>query len=108
MNVISRRAILEAGLRHPDAESALTAWYKAATQARWESLHDVQAVLPFTDQVECCLVFNVGGNKYRLICRVSYANPWTNGTLWVKHFLTHAEYDKQKWKKDCLKGRAQP
>ncbi len=62
MNVISRRAILEAGMRHPDAESALTAWYKAARQARWENLHDVQAVLTFTDQVECCLVFNVCGN----------------------------------------------
>jgi len=108
VNVISRRAILDAGMRHPDAESALTAWYKAARQARWESLHEVHAALPFTDQVECCLVFNVCGNKYRLICRMSYANPWTNGTLWVKHFLTHAEYDKQKWKKDCLKGRAQP
>jgi hypothetical protein len=46
VNVISRHAILDAGMRHPDAESALTAWYKAARQARWESLHEVQAVLP--------------------------------------------------------------
>ena len=70
MNVISRRTIVDAGMRHPDAESALAAWYKVARQDRWESLHDVQAVLPFTDQVDCCLVFNVCGNKYRLICRV--------------------------------------
>ncbi len=84
------------------AESALTAWYKVARQARWESPHDIPSGLPFTGHVHCCLVFNMGGNKYRLICRVSYANQWTNGTLWVKHFLAHAEYDKQKWKKDCL------
>jgi mRNA-degrading endonuclease HigB of HigAB toxin-antitoxin module len=43
VNVISRHAILDAGMRHPDAESALTVWYKAARQARWESLHEVRA-----------------------------------------------------------------
>ena len=38
---------------------------------------------------------------FRLICRVRYANRWTDGTLLVKHFLTHSEYDKNKWCKDC-------
>jgi mRNA-degrading endonuclease HigB of HigAB toxin-antitoxin module len=54
-----------------------------------------------TSQVDCCLVFNIRGNHYRLICRVSYANPWTSGTFYLKHFLTHAEYDEDRWKKDC-------
>jgi hypothetical protein len=42
------------------------------------------------------------GNDYRLICRMTYANDWTAGTLLVKHFLTHAQYDKRAWCKDCL------
>jgi len=39
-------------------------------------------------------VFNIRGNNYRLICGVAYANRWVKGTLFVKLFLTHAEYDK--------------
>lgn len=102
MNVIAIRTIREAARQHPDADSALMAWYKIAAKMRWGSLQDVRVTLPYTDQVDCCLVFNICGNNYRLICRVSYANPWTNGTLWVKHFLTHAEYDKNRWRKDCV------
>ncbi len=48
------------------------------------------------DQVGSCLVFNIRGNG--LICRVAYANQCVKGTLFVKHFLTHAEYDKDAWK----------
>ena len=47
------------------------------------------------------LVFNIRGNNYRLICGVAYANHWVKGTLFVKHFLPHAEYDKDAWKRDC-------
>jgi mRNA interferase HigB len=61
----------------------------------------VRSVYPAADQVECCLVFDVKGNKHRLIWRVTYANQWQRGTLLVKHFLTHADYDKNDWKEDC-------
>ena len=49
---------------------------------------------PTADQVGQYLVFNVRGNTYRLIVKVSYANEWVQGTLFVKHFLTHAECGK--------------
>jgi mRNA interferase HigB len=56
-----------------------------------------------------CLVFDVRGNNYRLIATVAWARkvvgsgpPKTiNGTLYIKHFLTHAEYDKDDWKGCC-------
>ena len=51
--------------------------------------------------IEEQVVFNVCSTKYRFILKVSYANQWTNGTLFVKHLLTHAEYNKDRWKKDC-------
>lgn len=101
MNVISRRTIAQAIQAHPDAADWLTKWWQNANRERWGSLADVRSVYPATDQVGGCLVLNVRGNRYRLIVRVSYANPWSNGTLFVKHFLTHAEYDKGQWKKDC-------
>ena len=72
-----------------------------AGRARWQDLHDVRSDYPSADQVNCCLVFNARGHKYRLVVRVTYANQWQRGTLLVKHFLTHAEYDKEGWKQDC-------
>jgi mRNA interferase HigB len=101
MHVISRPAIRRAFQRHPDAAGWLADWWQNACRERWESLHEVRAVYPAADQVDCCLVFDALGNRYRLIVRVSYANEWTRGTLLVKHFLTHAEYDKDRWRKDC-------
>lgn len=101
MHIISRPAIRAAAKRHPDAAAWLDNWWKVAGGELWESLSDVRAVYPATDQVGCCLVFDVRGNKYRLICRVIWANEWQRGTLFVKNFLTHAEYDKNFWKDDC-------
>lgn len=103
MNVISRQAIRDAKRRHADASDWLEAWRKAARHAQWENLQDVRATYPATDQVGGCLVFDVCGNKYRFIVGVRYADAEEErgGTLFVKHFLTHAEYDKNRWKGDC-------
>jgi mRNA interferase HigB len=102
MHIIARPAIETAKKRHPKARGWLDAWWGLASKAAWSSLDEVREAYPWVDQVGQCLVFNACGNDYRLICRASYANRWTDGTLLVKHFLTHAEYDKRKWKKDCI------
>lgn len=101
MHVISRPKIRKAIQEFPDAEKWLAAWWARSTKIRWEKLGDVRSDYASVDQVARCLVFNVCGNKYRLIVKVSYANKWLQGTLFVKHFLTHADYDKNAWKKDC-------
>jgi len=101
MHVISRPAIAEALSRRPDAAGWLESWWSLASKALWGSLHDVRALYPSADSVGRCLVFDACGNKYRLIVAVKYADDAQRGTLWVKHFLTHAKYDKQPWKKDC-------
>jgi mRNA interferase HigB len=103
MHVISRPAILAASRRHPDAAAWLSQWWTVASRRQWRNLRDVRDQYPATDQVGGCLIFNVRGNTYRLICRITYANQWQHGTLLVKHFLTHADYDKDEWKKDCAK-----
>ena len=101
MHIIARPAIDRAIRRHPNAAPWLRRWWKVASLQQWQNLQAVRTAYPATDQVHCCIVFNVKGNKYRLICRVTYANPWQRGTLLVKHFLSHAEYDKEDWKEDC-------
>src|SRR3954471_806275 len=101
MHVLSRPAINDAISQHPDAAGWLNQWWKRAGSAHWEHLLAVRVDYQSVDQVGRCLIFNVRGNKYRLVVGVQYANPWTQGSLFVKHFLTHTQYDHGAWKKDC-------
>ena len=98
VNVISRQAIRKAQRQHPDATEWLENWWLVAKTARWRSLRDARVPYPATDQVGQGLVFNVRGNKYRFIVGVRYATEERGGTLFIKQFLTHAEYDKGSWK----------
>jgi mRNA interferase HigB len=101
VNIISRPAIRRAQLAHPDAAEWLESWWQVAKAAQWQNLSDVRVPYPATDQVGGCLVFNVRGKRYRFIVGVRYAASDRGGTLFVKHFLTHAEYNNDAWKKDC-------
>ena len=71
MRVLSRRTIQEFVEGHSRAEPALDTWYRAALSADWGSLVDVQQVYPHADLVGKCTVFNIHGNRYRLIARVN-------------------------------------
>jgi mRNA interferase HigB len=94
MHVISRKRLREFWDVHPDAETPLRAWHKLARQEDWQTFADVRAVFPHADQVGKLTVFNIGGNKYRLIAAIHF----NRGKVYVRHVLTHAEYDQGKWK----------
>lgn len=100
MHVLARPALAAFAARHPQAGEWLDSWWKIASGAAWTGLSDVRRVYPSVDQVGGCLVFNKG-NDFRLIVGVSYAGRHTRGTLFIKEFLTHAEYDRGKWKRRC-------
>lgn len=97
MNVISRRKIREAIQRHPNCAGWLNRWWNSAKKAEWTSLDDVRVTYASADQVGKRLIFDAT-DGHRLIVGVSYANEQGKGALFIKGFLTHAEYDKQKWK----------
>lgn len=101
MHVIARPTLEAAATLHPDVASWLHAWWTIATKAEWQRLEHVRAQYAAADQVNRCLIFDVRGNNYRLICRVTWADRWQRGTLLIKHFLTHAEYDRGRWRNDC-------
>jgi mRNA interferase HigB len=101
MHVIARPTIRAFCAKHADARDWLENWWRIASKARWQKLEDVRRIYQSADQAGSCLVFNCKGAAYRLIVRVSYANRHTRGTLLVKHFLTHAEYNKNNWKQSC-------
>ncbi len=97
MRVISLKLLREFWVKHPDAERPLRLWYKDAIQSAWHNLHEVRQTLPHADAVaadETLTVFNIGGNKYRLIARIRYDYQLVN----VRAVLTHSEYDAGKWR----------
>jgi mRNA interferase HigB len=96
MHVISYRQLREFSLKHADCLEALDNWYKIANQAAWSNLIEVQTVFPKAEAVSNFTVFNIKGNRYRLIVSIDYERQ----LIYVKYVLTHAEYDKEQWKND--------
>lgn len=95
MHVISRKKLKEAALRYPEIEPALDAWFRIAKRAFWQNLADVRRTFASADAVEKWTVFNIKGNKYRLITEINYRFR----RIYVRKVLTHAEYDQEKWKR---------
>ncbi len=94
MHVISKKALRQFWKLHPDAERPLRRWFDTADTAVWQSFADVRAVYAKADQVGRLTVFNIGGNKYRLITAIHY----NRAKVFVRYVLTHAEYDRGEWK----------
>ena len=98
MRIIARRALREFWEVHADAEQPLRAWYHDALRADWKSPADVKRMYASASIVgENRLVFNIGGNKYRLITRIRYATQ----KVFVLKVMTHSEYNEDKWKDEC-------
>ena len=94
MHVISRKALREFWERYPDSQAPLLRWHRIVTQSEFESFAELRTTFPSADLVGDLVVFNIGGNKYRLI--VSF--HFNRGKGYVRHLLTHGEYDRGAWK----------
>lgn len=99
MHVISNKSLREFWLSpgNLDAKKPLEAWCRVAKRSKWQSANDIKATYRSFDVVGDCGVFDIGGNKYRLIARMRYETQ----RVYVLKVMTHKEYDKDKWKKDC-------
>ena len=94
MHVITRRRLNEFAQEHPDCASSLAAWYRIVKHTDFDSLVDVRRIFPGADHVGRFTVFNIGGNKARLIAAIHYNRK----KVYIRHVLTHAEYDKGTWR----------
>lgn len=90
MHVTTRRRLAEFAQKHPDCAGALDHWYRIVRRGSFSSLADVRRVLPSAHQVGRFAVFNIGGNKVRLMAAVLYSR----NRLYIRWVLTHAEYDR--------------
>jgi len=96
MHVISKRKLQDFWIVHPRAKQPLDAWFRAAKRAEWESFQDVKKDFGQADLYDKFVIFDIGGNKYRLIAVIHY----DRGKVFIRQVLTHAEYDRGKWKDD--------
>ena len=94
MYIISRKMLREFWQRHPDSETALARWFKIVRQSEFGSVQDLRAIFPSADKIGDLVVFNIGGNKYRLIAAVHF----NRGKVYIRHVLTHEDYSTGTWK----------
>jgi mRNA interferase HigB len=95
MHVITRKRLNEFAEKHPDTKSALARWYAIMRKGRFLNFPQLREIFPHADQVGKFTVFNIGGNKVRLIAAVHY----NRNKIYIRHVLTHQEYDTGNWKK---------
>jgi mRNA interferase HigB len=94
VRIISERRVKEFVQRFSDAASALANWTTAVRASEWDNQADVKARFRDSDLVGDKTVFNIANNRYRLIAFVAFRTR----IAYIKHILTHAEYDKGNWK----------
>lgn len=91
MQIVSRRTLVTFWEKHPDAKMPLSNWFIAARVAEWKMSHDIRNDFRSVDFVgDNRVIFDVGGNKYRLIVHVSY----TYKSVLIKFVGTHVDYDR--------------
>jgi len=96
MRVISRKRLLEFAQLHADAGPPLDLWYRIAKRAEWKDLTEVQQSYGDAEYVPPKFtVFNIKGGHYRLIAVINYRRQM----MYVRHVLTHRDYDRKKWRK---------
>ncbi|MFA5806621.1 MAG: type II toxin-antitoxin system HigB family toxin [Melioribacteraceae bacterium] len=95
MRVISKKRLREFWLKHPDAEKPLQIWYSICKKETFENFSEIKNLFNSADLFDDKVIFNIGGNKFRLIASIQFKIK----TLFIKGVFTHQEYDRGKWKK---------
>jgi mRNA interferase HigB len=94
MRVISNKRLREFAEAFPDADEALQTWRKLIESTDFQGFNDLKNTFGAVDTYESKYIFDIRGNHYRIITGISFAMQ----ICYIKDILTHAEYDKGKWK----------
>ncbi len=94
MDIIRQDRLIEFAQKHPNTRSSLNRWHRLMQDGDFRSLEELRSVFPHADRVGNLTVFNIAGNSARLITYIFYAEQ----RVYIRDVLTHAEYDKGKWR----------
>ncbi len=90
MRVIAKKILRDFWLKHSDSEQQLKSWYKETCKADWSNPNDIKIEYPKVSILKGSrIVFNICGNKYRLIVSINFERKW----VFVRFIGTHSEYD---------------
>lgn len=90
MRVVAKKILRDFWEKHTDSEQQLKTWYKEASSARWKSPVEIKNEYAKASIIgENRVVFNICGNKYRLIVKINYEREW----VFIRFIGTHNEYD---------------
>jgi mRNA interferase HigB len=90
VHVITQRRLSDFWKKHPTARSPLISWYKATRNAKWTNFEELRTTFNSADMVGSYVVFDIGGNNFRLIAKVEYR--WQK--VFIAYIFTHAGYDR--------------
>ncbi|TGK58175.1 type II toxin-antitoxin system HigB family toxin [Leptospira wolffii] len=96
MHIISWKKISDFVDKYPNSGSSLKSWYKIVQNTDFKDFNELRRVFKSADQVGKFTVFNISGNNFRLISAIHYNRK----KVFIRHVLTHSEYDKGKWKEE--------
>ncbi len=94
MHIISHTKIIEAQKDNPDCRIALDQWYRLTKRSNWTNFSEVKSCFPATDKVGDKFVFDIAGNKLRLIAAIHFNTQ----RIFIRSVLTHKDYNKGDWK----------
>ena len=90
MRVIAKKILREFWEKQSDSKEQLKTWFKESSKANWTTPNDIKAEYPKASILKNSrVVFNICGNKYRLIVQINYIRQW----VFIRFIGTHSEYD---------------
>lgn len=95
MHVIAKPILISFWTKYPDAEKPLQVWYQIVERAIFSDFNELRKTFASADYVDGLTVFNIGGNKYRLIASIHY----NRRKVYIRNVLLHSEYDRGDWKR---------
>jgi len=95
MHVIAKPVLIEFWTKYPDAAGPLQTWFRIMEHEAFTSFNNLKDTFPSADYVNGLTVFDIGGNKYRLIAAIHY----NRSKVYIRAVLTHSDYDRGNWKR---------
>lgn len=96
VHIITKKRLVEAKVKYRHCHSALDAWYTVISKNVFTSFAELKMTFNSVDKVGCFYVFNIGGNKLRIIASIHFNRQ----KLYIRHVLTHKEYDEGNWRNE--------
>lgn len=94
MHIITQKRVWEAKIKFPESRTALDGWYRLVKRNSFNNFAELKGCFNSVDKVKNFYVFDIGGNKLRVIAIIHFQRE----KLYVKAILTHQEYDRENWK----------